>query len=118
MQSVQIFGVKNSPATRAAERFFKERRVGIHFVDLKEKPMSPGEMKRFGDRFGLTALLDTEGKAYVDGGLKYLRLSDAELRLRIERDPKLLRLPLVRGGKLLSIGHDQDSWTAMLAAPE
>jgi arsenate reductase (glutaredoxin) len=118
MQSVQIFGVKNSPATRAAERFFKERRVGIHFVDLKEKPMSPGEMKRFADRFGLAGLLDTEGKAYADGGLKYLRLSDAELQLRIERDPKLLRLPLVRGGKLISVGHDQDSWMAMLAAPE
>ncbi len=115
MLSVQIFGVKNSPATRAAERFFKERRVGIHFVDLKEKPVSPGEIKRFVDRFGLLALLDTEGKAHVDAGLKYLKLSDAELRLRIERDPTLLRLPLVRGGKLISIGHDEDSWKAMLA---
>jgi hypothetical protein len=40
MQSVQIFGVKNSNATRAAERFFKERRVAIHLVDLKQKPMA------------------------------------------------------------------------------
>src|ERR1039457_2256540 len=30
MVSVQIFGLKNSPATRAAERFFKERRVTLH----------------------------------------------------------------------------------------
>lgn len=118
MLSVQIFGVKNSPATRAAERFFKERGIGIHFVDLKKKPMSPGEMTRFVDRFGLLALLDTEGKAYVDAGLKYLKLSVAELRLRIERDPKLLRLPLVRGGKLISLGHDEDSWKAMLTALE
>lgn len=117
MLSVQIFGVKNSSATRAAERFFKERRIEIHFVDLKEKPMSSREIKRFVDRFGLAALLDTEGKAYVDAGLKYLKLSDAELLLRIERDPKLLRLPLVRGGKLISIGHDEDTWKAMLAAP-
>ena len=34
MTSVQIFGLKNSQATRAAERFFKERRVVIQFVDL------------------------------------------------------------------------------------
>jgi arsenate reductase (glutaredoxin) len=117
MQNVQIFGVKNSPPTRAAERFFKERRVEIHFVDLKQKSMSPGEIKRFIDRFGLTALLDTEGGAFADAGLKYLKLSDAELLLRIERDPKLLRLPLVRGAKLISIGHDEDAWKAMLAAP-
>jgi arsenate reductase len=115
MLTVQIFGVKNSQTTRAAERFFKERRVTIHFVDLKQKPMSPGEIKRFIDRFGLTALLDSDGAAYLDGGLKYLKLSDSELLGRIEKDPKLLRLPLVRGAKRLSIGHDEDSWKAMLA---
>ncbi|MGD0773495.1 MAG: ArsC/Spx/MgsR family protein [Candidatus Solibacter sp.] len=113
--SVQIFGLKNSPATRAAERFFKERRVTIHMVDLKQKPMAPGEIKRFIERFGMAVLLDSEGKAYVDAGLKYYKLSDAELLSRIERDPQLLRLPLIRGGKLLSIGRDQDSWKAMLA---
>ena len=53
MQSVQIFGLKNSQATRAAERFFKERRVTIHMVDLKQKPLAPGEIKRFIERFGL-----------------------------------------------------------------
>ncbi|HYI98037.1 MAG TPA: hypothetical protein VEX68_31150 [Bryobacteraceae bacterium] len=60
MLSVQIFGLKNSQATRAAERFFKERRITLHMVDLKQKPMSPGEIKRFIDRFGLAGLLDTE----------------------------------------------------------
>jgi arsenate reductase-like glutaredoxin family protein len=49
--------VKNSAATRAAERFFKERRVAIQFIDLKKKPMAPGEIKRFVDRFGLDQLL-------------------------------------------------------------
>ncbi len=119
MLSVQIFGVKNSQATRAAERFFKERRVTIHFVDLSQKPMSPGEIKRFIDRFGLTTLIDVEGKAYIDAGLKYLKISDSELLGRIERDPKLLRLPLVRSGNRLSIGQDTDSWKTMLdAAPK
>ena len=114
MVSVQIFGLKNSQATRAAERFFKERRVAIHLVDLKQKPMSPGEIKRFIERFGLAGLVDNEGNAYIDAGMKYLKLSDAELLGRIERDPKLLRLPLIRGANRLSIGHDEDTWKAML----
>ena len=63
----------------------------------------------------MAALLDTEGKAYSDAGLKYLKVSDAELLGKIERDPKLLRLPLVRAGNRLSIGRDEDSWRAMLA---
>jgi len=114
MVGVQIFGVKNSQATRAAERFFKERRVVIQFVDLKQKAMARGEIKRFVDRFGFAALLDSEGKAYADAGLKYLRMGDAQLLERIERDPSLLRLPLVRSDKLLSVGQDEDSWKAML----
>jgi arsenate reductase-like glutaredoxin family protein len=116
MANVQIFGVKNSPATRAAERFFKERRVAIQMIDLKKKAIAAGEIKRFVDRFGWNGLLDTEGKAYVEGGLKYLKLSEAELIGRIEREPLLLLLPLVRGGKLVSIGQDEESWRAMLAA--
>jgi arsenate reductase len=108
--TVQIFGVKNSQATRAAERFFKERRATIQLVDLQKKPMAPGEIKRFIDRFSLAALVARENPS-----LKYLRLSDSVLLLKIERDPKILRLPLVRAANVLSIGHDELSWKVMLA---
>src|SRR5690242_19657547 len=101
MSPVQIFGLKGSQATRAAERFFKERRIAIQFVDLKQRPMAAGEIKRFIDRFGWDGLLDAEGKAYVDTGLKYLKLTDAERMTYIEREPKLLRLPLIRAGNRL-----------------
>ena len=117
MPNVQVFGLKNSQATRAAERFFKERRVPFQLVDLKRKPMAAGEIKRFIERFGLLPLLDTEGAAYIELGLKYLKLTDSELLQRIEREPKLLRLPFVRAGNRVSVGHDEDSWKAMLAAP-
>jgi arsenate reductase len=116
MTSVQIFGLKSSQATRAAERFFKERRIAIHYVDLAKKPMAPAEIKRFIDRFGLSTLLDTVSKAYVDCGLKYMKMSEAELLARVERDPKLLRLPLIRGGKHVSIGKDEDTWKLMIDA--
>lgn len=115
MANVQIFGVKSSQATRAAERFFKERRAPIQMVDLKVKPMSPGEIKRFVDKFGWAGLLDSESKAYVDAGLKYLKVSESELFGRVERNPGLLRLPLVRSGNRVSVGQDEESWKAMVA---
>ncbi len=58
----------------------------IHLVDRAQKPLSPGEIKRFVDRFGLLGLVDTDGKAYAD----------AELLRKIEEPPKLLKLPLVK----------------------
>src|SRR5262249_52958037 len=114
--TVQIFGVKNSQATRAAERFFKERRITIHMVDLKQRPMAPAEIKRFLDRFGMSNVLDAESKAYIDAGLKYLKVSDQQLLEKIERDPQLLRLPLVRSGNKLSVGRDEEAWKSMLSA--
>ena len=114
MSDAQIFGIKSSQGTRAAERFFKERRVPVHIVDLKVKPMARGEINRFIERFGgLPALLDKEGKPYVDGGLAYLRVSESELLARIEKEPALLRLPLVRCGNRFSVGRDEDAWKAM-----
>jgi arsenate reductase (glutaredoxin) len=61
-------------------------------------------------------LLDAEGKAYVDAGLKYMKVGERELLAKIERDPGLLRLPLVRADKMLSVGRDEESWKAMLGA--
>ena len=113
-RSVQIFGGKGSSATRAADRFFKERSVAIHFVDLKLKPMAAGEIKRFIERFSLLGMLDTESKAYEKAGLKYLRQSEGELLQKIEREPTLLRLPLVRADKQISLGQDETGWKAML----
>lgn len=113
---VQIFGVKNSSATRAAERFFKERRIPIQMVDLKQKAMAPAEIRRFTDRFGLTALLDTESKFYEDAGLRYLRVTDQELLARVEREPRLLKLPLVRVAGKVAVGADEPAWREIAEA--
>ena len=116
MLNAQIFGIKSSQGTRAAERFFKERRIPLHIVDLKVKPMALGEIKRFMEPFGgLSGLLNQEGKSYIDAGLAYLRVSETDLLTRIEKDPALLRLPLVRCGNRFSAGRDEEAWKTMAA---
>ena len=115
MVNVQIFGLKKSQTTRAAERFFKERRVPIQFVDLSQRAMAPAEIKRFTDRFGLANLIDRGGKSYAASGMQYLKMADADLIAKIERDPSLLRLPLVRSGNKLSAGNDAKAWAEMIA---
>lgn len=111
---VQIFGTKKSSATRAAERFFKERKVKIHFVDLKERPIARGELQRFVQKFGLNDLLDMEGKAYEQSNLAYLRTTEDGIIARIIDAPDLLKLPLVRGGKVLAVGDDPEIWKQMV----
>jgi arsenate reductase len=108
--SVQIFGHERDQATRAAIRFFKERRVAIHLVDLTRKPIARGELRRFVERLGARALIDEASKAWRDGGLGYLRMDDAEVVERLLADQTLLRLPLVRFGNEVAIGRDEGTW--------
>jgi arsenate reductase-like glutaredoxin family protein len=108
--SVQIFGHERDQATRAAVRFFRERRVAIHLVDLTRKPIARGELRRFVDRLGPRALLDEGSRAYRDGGLGHLRMDDAEVVERLLADQALLRLPLVRFADEVAVGRDEGAW--------
>jgi len=112
---IQVFGREDSQETRAALRFFKERRTTVHFVDLRRKTMAPGELRRFVERLGAPALADTTGKVWIDAGLGYLRMDDAELAARLLADQRLLRLPLVRIGNGFAAGHDEAAWKLLLA---
>ena len=113
--SVQIFGHDRDAGTRAAVRFFKERRIAIHQVDLTRKPIARGELRRFVERLGARRLLDEGSKAYRDGGLAYLRLDDDEIVERLLANPGLLRLPLVRFGNDVAAGRDEPAWKALLS---
>ena len=111
---IQVFGLERDQATRAAQRFFKERRVPISFVDLRKRPMAVAELRRFVDRLGARALLDETSRAYRDAGLGYLRMDDEEIAQRLLADPLLLRLPLVRNGNDVTVGRVEATWTAWL----
>jgi arsenate reductase len=114
--SVQMFGLADSRATRAALRFFKERRVNVAFVDLRKRPIAPRELRRFVERLGATALLDTESRRYKELGLSYMRLGDDEIVDRLLADAGLLRLPLVRCDDAVTAGPADAAWKAWLAA--
>ncbi len=111
---VQIFGIKKSPDTRKALRFFAERRIRSHFVDLTERAPSPQELRRFTQRFGLEALLDRTSRAYLSLGLRHASMSEERWLDKLSEEPLMLRMPLVRqigqGAKGLTIGLAEDEW--------
>ena len=107
---VQIFGIKKSPDTRKALRFFAERRVKTHFVDLQERAASPGELKRFAQKFGAEALVDRQSRRYADLGLSVAKLSDERWLEKLVNEPLMLKMPLVRHGSQLTLGDATPVW--------
>jgi arsenate reductase-like glutaredoxin family protein len=112
---VQIFGVRKSSETRAALRFFAERRIKAHFVDLNERAASPGELRRFAQKFGVAALIDRDAKRFTELGLKSALLSDQRWLEKLALEPLLLRMPLVRCQQQLSIGAAAETWRGWVA---
>jgi arsenate reductase-like glutaredoxin family protein len=109
--TIQLFGTKKCKDTRAAERFFKERGVSAHVVDLAQKAMSPGELRNVAARVGgFEALIDRNGKRYVDKGLKYAAPTGPRIEQILLDDPLLLKTPVVRAGKDATVGFKPDVW--------
>jgi arsenate reductase-like glutaredoxin family protein len=107
---VQIFGVKKSADTRAALRFFAERRIRVHFVDLNERAAAVGELRRFAQKFGVAALVDRDARRFEELGLGAARLTDERWLEKLSLEPLVLRVPLVRWQHELTIGPASDTW--------
>jgi arsenate reductase-like glutaredoxin family protein len=107
---VQIFGTKKCQDTRKTERWFKERGRQIHSIDLREKGLSPGELKSVAARVGIEALIDREGARYRDKGLKFAAPTGPRIEQLLLDDPLLLKTPIVRFGKEATVGYKPEVW--------
>ena len=113
--NVQIFGTQKSSDTRKALRFFKERRVDLHFVDLKVRAASRGELTRFVQKFGVDAILDRESKRFASLGLKTAHYSEKKWLEILADEPMVLRVPLVRWKNKLTVGLAEAEWRDWVA---
>ena len=113
---VQIFGIRKSADTRKALRFFAERRIKTHFVDLTERAASLGELRRFAQKFGVGALIDKDAPRYTVLGLQHARMSDEQWLIRLADEPLVLHMPLVRAQQRVSIGLATEEWATWLRA--
>jgi arsenate reductase-like glutaredoxin family protein len=101
MPKIEVFGLKDSQSTRAAVRFFRERRIVVRFVDLHAA--EPAELRRLRDRLGPAAYVDGATSAAVGAGAAAGPV-----------DVNRLRLPLVRYGDDVTAGHNETAWKAWL----
>ncbi len=114
--NIQIFGFTDCQDTRKARRFFAERRISVHFVDLEERPAARGELRRFAEKFGAVALIDNESPRFKALGLHAAGDSPQRLLERALSEPRLLRTPLVRCGNRVAIGLAPIEWQAWMEA--
>jgi len=107
MLNIQIFGIKKCSDTRKAERFFKERGINFQFRDLEEMGIAKGELENIRRSIPLDDLLDKESKQFKKRNLSYMVFNTEEELLG---DPLLFKTPIVRNGKISTIGYAPHIW--------
>lgn len=105
--NIQLFGTKKCSDTRKAERYFKERRIPVQYVDLTIRGLSKGELDKVKAVVGLDNLIDKAGKEYEKRNLKYLVHNPEDILLQY---PLLLKTPIVRNGAKATVGYCPDIW--------
>jgi arsenate reductase-like glutaredoxin family protein len=105
--NIQIIGTKKCKETQKAERYFKERRIPFHFRDLTEKELAKGELDNISRVIPLDELIDKESKRFKERGMQFMVFDIEEELLS---DPLLLKTPIVRNEKLVTVGFKPEIW--------
>ena len=110
--ALQIYAGKGFD-TQKAERFFKERRIAYQRVDVLKYGIGKRELESVAAAVGLTELCDRESKVFRESVLAYTQNRETILEGLLEK-PQLLKLPLVRCGRLATVGYCPETWTAWI----
>ncbi|HQO38896.1 MAG TPA: ArsC/Spx/MgsR family protein [Spirochaetota bacterium] len=108
---IQIFGTKKCKDTAKAVRYFKERSIQVHLVDLAEKAMSRGELKNIARNIPIEELIDKNSKAYEKRNLRYIK---HDIEEELLADAALFKTPVVRYGTKSSVGYTPELWKEWL----
>lgn len=108
--NIQIFGKSKCFDTKKAERYFKERRIKYQLVDLLRYGLSNKEYDAvLRGSGGIDNLIDWNGKDPQITLMKYM--DDAKAKEdKVFEEPGLIRTPIVRNGKLVTVGYCPEIW--------
>ena len=109
--NIQIFGKNKCFDTKKAERYFKERRIKYQYVDLIRYGLSGKEfdtvLRGVG---GIDQLINWESNSPDITLMKYMDDSVAK-EDKVFDDPSLMRTPIVRNGKYVTLGYCPEVWS-------
>ena len=108
--NIQIFGKSKCFDTKKAERYFKERRIKYQMVDLIRYGLSGKEfdavLRGVG---GVDSLVNWDSKSDTITLMRYMEDPVAK-EDKLFDDPSLMRTPIVRNGKQVTVGYCPEVW--------
>lgn len=108
--NIQIFGKGKCFDTKKAERYFKERRIKYQYVDLIKYGLSGKEFDAILRGIsGIDNLIDWSSKSQDVTNMRYMDSAVLKEDIVFD-DPSLMKTPIVRNGKLVTVGYCPEVW--------
>ena len=109
---IQIWETKGFDSQKAV-RFFQERRIPVQRIDLLRYGISRRELESVRSQVSLEGLIDRESRAFA---VSAVRFSDRESLIfqALLDEPRLLRAPIVRNGRMATAGYCPEVWGGWL----
>ena len=108
--NIQIYGKSKCFDTKKAERYFKERKIKYQYIDLMRFGLSGREFDTvLAGVGGIDNLINWDSKSDDITLLKYMDDKRAK-EDRVFDDPALMRTPIVRNGRSVTLGYCPEIW--------
>jgi len=105
---IQIWESKGFDSQKAV-RYFQERKIPAQRIDLLRYGISRRELESVRAQVGLEALIDREDRAFAASAVRFSDREDLLFQALLD-DARLLRAPIVRNGKLATVGYKPEVW--------
>ena len=106
---IQIYACKRNFDVQKAERYFKERRIQVQFVDMGKKGPGKKEVQLFLQKLGNPGIFDTKSKKYMEHIVRFTSDPDRIVEMIMD-EPDLIKTPIVRNGQQVTQGFCPDVW--------
>ncbi len=105
---IKVYGIKTWDTVRKALRFFKDNNIEADFFDLKKEIPASNSIKSWIEKVGIHTIFNTRGTKYRSLKLKELNLDDTGKLQWLEKEPMLLKRPIVEyeGGVLVGFKEE------------
>ncbi len=119
---IKVYGLNNCDSCRKARRYLDAHGVDYRFVDLREHPPLPGQVRAWLAVLGEEQLLNRRSSTWrtLDDELRLPagQLTEQHLMALISRHPTVIKRPLFVAGARMLTGFDAQKLAAWLAAGE
>ncbi len=107
---ITIYGIKNCDSVKKAQKFFKTHAIDVTFVDFRENPIKPEKVASWAQQSDLNKLFNNRSRTYKDLGLAKENLEDADKVTWMQKEPLLIKRPVIEYDNGLMVGFDESTY--------